>query len=312
VRGHLWTIRPWLVHELKPTSPPPCVAWTTVLSDDRRGQVRLHGRLARRDGARELLIIVHGLGGSSAAYYTVAAARAAERAGMDSLRVDLRGAPLDGEDLYNAALTADLRAAVSSEALAAYDALYLLGYSLGGHLALRYATEQIDPRVRSVAAVCPPVDLDRAATAIDARERWVYRRHVLSGLKAAYAALVARRPEPGLPSLSEARAIDRLRSWDDRIVARRFGFRSAEHYYADASVAPRLGALARPALLVAATDDPMIPPNAVRPALAGTHERLDVRWIDGGHVGFPPRVDLGLPGETGLEAQVVTWLREAG
>jgi predicted alpha/beta-fold hydrolase len=96
-------------------------------------------------------------------------------------------------------------------------------------------------------------------------------------------------------------------------VAPRYGFRSAEHYYAEASVAPRLGSLARPALLVAALDDPMIPPEVLRPALSQEYPLLDVRWLEqGGHVGFPDTIDLGLGGELGLEAQALRWLRKAG
>jgi predicted alpha/beta-fold hydrolase len=311
--GHVWTIRPWLVQQVRPTLPPPSTAWTTVVSDARRGPVRLSGWHARRAAAREIVVVVHGLGGSSAAYYVAAAARAADRAGLDSLRLDLRGAPCDGEDLYNAGLTEDVRAAIASEALAPYDKVYVLGYSMGGHIALRYATEAIDPRVRAVAAVCPPVDLDRSASALDELERWVYRHHVLEGLKAMYRAVVARRADPALPSLAEVRAIDRLRTWDDRVVAPRYGFRSAEHYYAEASVAPRLGSLARPALLVAALSDPMIPPEVLRPALSQEYPLLDVRWLgEGGHVGFPNTIDLGLGGELGLEAQTMRWLRKAG
>ncbi len=232
---------------------------------------------------------------------------------MACLRLDLRGAPGDGEDLYNAGLTADLHAALASEALAPYERLYVLGYSLGGHLTLRHATEEADPRVRAVAAVCPPLDLALSADAIDHPARWVYRRHVLSGLKAHYAAVARRRPQGGLPTLAEARAIDRVRTWDERIIAPRFGFRSAAHYYAETSVAPRLARLARPALLIVATGDPMVLEETVRPALEGAHEKLDVRWIhEGGHVGFPGSVDLGMGGETGMEAQVMRWLRKAG
>ncbi len=307
VGGHLWTIRPWLQHAIRPAQPPASVPWTTTLDDPRAGTVRLHGRLTARPGAREICVVVHGLGGSSATHYTIAAARAVDAAGMACLRLDLRGAPGDGEDLYNAGLTADVRAAVASPALTPYEAIYVLGYSL------RYATEDVDPRLRAVAAVCPPIDLARGAEAIDHPARWVYRRHVLSGLKDHYAAVIARRPLAGLPSIAEARGIDSIRVWDERIVAPRFGYRSAAHYYAEATVAPRLGRLARPALAVVAPFDPMIPEETVRPALSGGHAMLDVRWIhEGGHVGFPGSVDLGMGGETGVEAQVVRWLRKAG
>jgi predicted alpha/beta-fold hydrolase len=312
LQGHAWTLRPWLAHQLRPEAAPAAVPWTTVVRDARLGDVALHGWLADREDARAIVLLVHGLGGSSDAQYVRAAARAADRAGMASLRLDLRGAPGDGEDLYNAGLTEDLRAALASPAFARFDRVHVLGYSLGGHLTLLHATEAQDRRVRSVAAVCPPVDLDRSAAAMDEPGRWVYRQHVLGGLKAAYAAFARRRPGLGLPSIAAARRIGKLRTWDDHIIAPRFGFRSAEHYYATSSVAPRLGKLACPTLVVNALHDPMIPEDTVRPTLGRAHPRLDVRWIaSGGHVGFPADLDLGLGGETGLEPQIMRWLTVA-
>jgi hypothetical protein len=312
--GHLWTLRPWLAHQLRPARPPASEPWSAIVDDDVVGSVRIHGRLTAIAGAREGIVLVHGLGGSSDAHYMITAARAAAAAGLTTLRLDLRGAGGTGEDLYNAGLTADLRAAIASPALAACESIVVLGFSLGGHIALRYATEDVDPRVRAVAAVCPPIDLERSAAAIDQPERWVYRRHVLVSLKEMAAAVLARstRGHRALPSMREVRSIARLRDWDEQVIAPRFGFRSAEHYYAEQSVAPRLHRLAVPALLVAATGDPMIPPDTVRPALAHRFPQLDVRWLDvGGHVGFPAELDLGLGGDLGLEPQVVRWLRKA-
>jgi predicted alpha/beta-fold hydrolase len=150
--------------------------------------------------------------------------------------------------------------------------------------------------------------------ALDMRERWIYRQHVLGALKEGYAAIFARRGAAlSLPPLAEARDIEHLRAWDDRIIAPRFGFRSAEHYYAEVSAGPRLARLGRPALLVEANDDPMILADTVRPTLREELPLLDVRWMEeGGHVGFPASLDLGLGGELGLEHQIVRWLRRAG
>ena len=83
-------------------------------------------------------------------------------AGMSCLRLNLRGADLEGEDFYHAGLTADLHAALADPALERYERVHLLGYSLGGHVVLRWATESGDARVRSVAAICPPLDLEGA------------------------------------------------------------------------------------------------------------------------------------------------------
>ena len=200
LEGHLWTVRPWLAHRLRPRKPPPSIAWSTSVQDPTLGLVRLRGRLTQRPGARSLVVLVHGLGGDSSSYYVLAAANAAEQAGLSSLRLDLRGADGEGHDFYNAGLTADLRAAIGSEALAGHDTILVLGFSLGGHLTLRYATEAaLDPRVRAVAAVCPPIDLDRTAEAIDQPRAWVYRRHVLDSLKQLYAAVSAHRARRGTP-----------------------------------------------------------------------------------------------------------------
>ena len=310
LHGHLWTLRPWFLHKLRPEAPPASVPWSTVLDDPAIGPVRITGQLTREPGARAIAIIVHGLGGDVSSHYLPPAASAAQRAGLASLRLNMRGAEGSGEDVYHAGLTADLRAAIASPELREFEAIDLLGYYMGGHLSLRYATEEVDPRVRAVAAVCPPIDLDRGAAAMDRPERWVYRRNILVALKAAYAAVAARRSMPA--PIAVARAIGTLREWDARVIAPRFGFRSPEHYYAEASVGPRLGRLALPSLLVATEADPMIPADTVLPSLAGEPPLLDVRWIEGGHVGFPGALELGMGGETGLDPQIFRWLRAAG
>jgi len=77
-------------------------------------------------------------------------------------------------------------------------------------------------------------------------------------------------------------------------------------------VAPRLAKVRVPSLLLEAEADPMVPPDAVRPAIEAARRAplLDVRWLaDGGHVGFPARTDLGFGGPYGLEPQIVEWLR---
>lgn len=308
VAGHYWTIAPLAAHTLRPRPAPPSRSFWATVEDPKVGAVRLSGRLRDRPGDA-LVVLIHGLGGDVGSHYLLEAARAAEDAGLSSLRLNLRGADRTGEDFYHAALTADLHAAIASPELARYERLYLLGYSLGGHLALRCATEPLDPRVRAVAAICPPLDLAVGAHAIDEPRRAVYRRHVLTALQEIYAA-VARRREVPLP-VPLARRIRKLREWDQRVVAPRFGFDSVAHYYHEASVAPRLTHLTVPALVVEARHDPMVPEATVLPALERISPMLDARWIErGGHVGFPASATLGVPGPPGIEGQALAWLRQ--
>lgn len=313
---HLWTIAPRLGHALRPSRAPEARPWETVIEDPKIGPVRLTGRLREAPGSEELLVLVHGLGGCTDSHYMIRGALAAEAAGLSCLRVNLRGADRLGEDYYHAGLTADLHAALASADLERYRRIHVLGYSLGGHVVLRLATEPGDPRLAAVAAVCSPVDLTLSAGEIDAPGLTLYRRYLLRSLAAIYLAVAARRPAASLPfpveRLGEIRLI---RQWDDKIVAPRHGFAGAADYYARASVAPRLRDLRVPALLLNSDCDPMVPARGVRPALETVSPRLRVAWVRGGHVAFSRRLNIGLGGlggGEGMDAQVIGWLRRAG
>jgi len=312
VRGHLWTIAPRLRHRFRPASLPESRPWETVIQDPKMGPVRLTGRLREVPGSEEILVLIHGLGGCTDSHYLSGGVAAAEAAGISCLRLNLRGSDRRGEDFYHAGLTADLHAALASEELRRYRRIQALGYSLGGHLALKLGTEPGDPRLAAVAALCSPLDLALSQKEIDAPHLWIYRRYLLRSLNGIYAQVVAHHPQGALPlPVAEAARIRSLREWDDRVVAPRHGFTGAADYYARASVAPLLSDLRVPALLVHSEWDPMVPARAVRAALQSiTAPRLEVRWIPGGgHVAFPRGTDAGLGEGSGVDAQVVGWLR---
>jgi predicted alpha/beta-fold hydrolase len=309
--GHLWTIAPRLRHAVRPDPGPESRPWETVVDDPRIGPVRLTGRLREVPGAEEMVVLVHGLGGCTESHYMPRGAFAAERAGLSSLRLNLRGSDRNGDDYYHAGLTADVHAALASPELQPYRRIYAIGYSMGGHVVLRLAAEPADPRLAAVAAICAPVDLARSQQEIDTPALWLYRHYLLINLSQMYRAVAARRPvDYPVERLGE---INTFREWDNRIVAPRHGFADAADYYARASVAPRLGALHIPALLLNSELDPMVPARSVRPALAGASPLLTVRWVrGGGHVYFPQKIKAGLEAAgaaEGIDAQAIAWLR---
>jgi len=297
--GHFWTIAPRLRHSLRPGVAPEAGAWETSLEDPVTGRVPVTGWLRERPGD-EIVVLVHGLGGSTESHYMVRGAHSAEAAGLSCLRLNLRGCDRQSHDFFHAGLTADIHAALASEKLGRYRRIYVIGYSLGGHVALRLASEEIDSRVAGVAAVCAPLDLSLSQRAIDAPVRWPYRRYLLNSLVDSFAAVAARRPQA--LTAGEVARIRTIREWDDRVVAPRHGFADADDYYARASVAPRLGELRVPALLLNSEGDPMVPARPVRAVLRGPVPRLEVRWVaGGGHVAFPRSLDV--------DPQVLAWLR---
>jgi uncharacterized protein len=309
--SHGRTVGPRLLDSLRPPGCPATEPWACTVADPRWGAVRLAGRLRRLPGSRALVLLVHGLGGGSDSAYVRRGAQAAEAAGLSCLRIDLRGADLSGEDFYHGGLGSDLAAALASPGLAEYESFYLLGYSLGGHLALRHAADGAHPRLRAVAAICAPLELEPAQRAIDRPGRWPYRSYLLRRLKKAAVAIARRRPLPA--PLATVMAARTLWQWDASTVVPRFGFADVEDYYRQASVGPLLPRLTLPALLVACPEDPMVPYAAVAPAARRAGDALEVRWIDhGGHPGFPRALDLGVDAPPGIAAQVLGWLLRAG
>jgi len=319
--GHFWTVAPHLRHALRRPQLPDAVPWSTVVDDPRLGPVMAGGDLRHTPGADTLLVIIHGLGGTPHSGYVMAAARDAHSEGLATLCLALRGADHAGEDIYHSGLTDDLHQLVADPALDRYQHIAVLGFSVGGHVALHFAHEQsgvegsnractYEPsgRVLAVATVCPPIALQPALDHIDRAQCSIYRRHVMRGLFRQYRAVAARRDMRF--SLETVTAARTLREWDARTAVPRFGFESPEHYYEVQSVAPYLPRLTVPTLLVAAETDPMVPGHVIRDHLPKPGQgSLEVRWLPrGGHLGAPARADLGLGSRRGLVPQVVHWL----
>jgi uncharacterized protein len=307
VSAHLWTVLPALRGELIPAPMPAAQRFQAVVDDPVAGQVQLSGLYMDQPGSDTLAVLIHGLGGHCMSPYVRTAARASVGSGLSTLCLSMRGADGSGEDILHGGLTEDIRAALASPRLARYRRVVLLGFSVGGHLALKAALDHVDPRLSAVAAICPPLDLDVATVAFDHPSRRLYRTHIFAALNRTYDRAAARRPF--LTPASIVRKARSCREQDALTVTPRFGFRSVEEYYERESVATRIHQLAIPSLLVSARYDPMVPACTVWPAIGEASSALSVRWADkGGHIYFPSDLDLGFGGPLGLEAQVLSWL----
>jgi predicted alpha/beta-fold hydrolase len=307
LRGHAWTIAPPLREMLvRRTRAPAATAWSTTVVDPWRGEVPLNGALRVPPEAKDLCVLVHGLCGNHDSYYVRQAAAALHARGLATLSLSLRGADRSGADVYHAGLTVDLETALRSDALAPFAAVHLLGFSIGGHYVLRWALQPTDARVRSVAAVCAPLDLASVQRCNDARRSAFYRHYVLGGLKEIHAACAQR--GRGVADHRRVQRVRTFRGFDELVVVPRFGFHSVDDYYDSQSVGPRAGELRVPSLLVLSDGDPMVPPRVVAPWLPATGGALTVRRTEhGGHLGFPRGLDLGLGADHGLHGQVAAF-----
>lgn len=278
-----------------------------ILDDPTVGAVEIQGRYRPKEGSDTLVVVVHGLGGHAHSAYMIDASRAVEAAGHSCLRLGLRGAAGSGEDFYHAGLTDDLLAALDHPDFARYDNLVIIGFSLGGHVALRTAVEGANDRLRAVAAICPPLDLAAGQAWLDAPARKIYREYILRELRAMYREVAQRGRAP--TPMQRIEQVRTLREWDALTVVPRFGFDDVDDYYDSMSVGSQLRELSVPTLLVVSRHDPMIPAGSIEPLVAAEPSELQMCWADnGGHVFFPPAVDLGLGRPQAVVPQALAWL----
>ncbi len=281
----------------------------TRVTDAEFGTVQLSGIYGETPGASTLAIVIHGHAGNAGKPYCHRAALAARLCGFSSLRISMRGADLKGEDIYHGGLTGDIAAFAAEERFSRYRNIVLIGYSLGGHVAIRAALEEIVPRLRAIVAISPPLDIPGAVDALDSPERSLYRHYMLAGMRKIHGAAAARNRAPEPARL--VRMATTFRRMDELTVVRRFGFRAVDHYYDEIDLKHRLSEVRPPVLVVASNHDPVIPPAVIRGAIRGASHSITTRWIDGGgHLYFPRNIDLGFgAAPAGLEPQIMNWAR---
>jgi predicted alpha/beta-fold hydrolase len=255
--------------------------------------VRLLLRASFQPGPRAAapaLVLIHGLGGWDGAKYGLATGALAWTRGWHVIRMNMRGA---GDSmglsavLYNAGLDGDL-VAVLARLAGETQQLAVVGFSLGANLALLTAGRSrasLPAGLLGVVGVSPPLDLAACASRLDAPMNAPYQIYFMSGLRRAY-----RERQQARPDLYEAGreiGLKSVRAYDEAITAPYGGFRDAADYYTRSSAGPHLEAIDRPALVIAAEDDPMIPSESIRrwPLPTSGHVQREI-LPTGGHVGF--------------------------
>ena len=246
----------------------------------------------RGDSAERLVIITHGLEGSSQAKYVQGMAAAATRRGWDTLAWSFRGCGGEMNRLpsfYHSGKTEDLELIIR-HALRAHPAkrISLIGFSLGGNLTLKYVGERgmaIHPEIDSAVAFSVPCELACSSRKLAEPQNQIYLERFLKTLREKVIS-----KQETFPDLIDARGVERIRTFaefDDRFTAPLHGFRDAEDYWQRSSCRRVLEGIAIPSLLVTAANDPILGPECYphREARESSSLHFEVPAA-GGHVGF--------------------------
>jgi len=238
------------------------------------------------------VIIVHGLEGSVESQYVIGTGSKAWTTGMSVVRMNMRNCG-DTETLtptlYHSGLSADLgavtKALIEEEGL---QRISIVGFSMGGNLALKLAGEWSDhtpKEVKAFATVSPAMDLAASADALHSWRNWLYEQRFLRGLRKRYQRKAMLFPE--VYDLAHLRRFASIREFDHEITARYEGFAGADDYYDRAAAARVLEQIRIPTLVLHAEDDPFIRIlSETRAKLEGNPAIRFIETRNGGHCAF--------------------------
>ncbi len=239
-----------------------------------------------------ILMVLHGLEGSSRSRYVLSLLAAAEREGWRGIGVNFRfcsGEPNRLLRSYHGGETSDLTWIVQRViAENPGSPILLAGASLGANVVLKYLGEQgegLPSSIRAAVAISTPFDLALSVRTLEQGFSRIYMRGIVRSLKAK--AKIKLRMYPGFVDERKLEAVRTLAQFDDLVTAPVHGFRDADDYWRHSSSIRFLPAIRRPTLLISAQDDPFFPGGSLPAAEAEANPFLTAEFtVRGGHVGF--------------------------
>ncbi len=241
------------------------------------------------DADAPLLVLLHGLEGSSESSYARMMMQFALDAGWAGVVLHFRGCGGSSNRLprrYHAGDTGDVRVFLTRlRERFPQRTLLAVGYSLGGNVLLKLLGERREADLLDAAVgVSVPYDLNDSARALSLGASRFYQRFLLGNMRRAMTAKY--RPEFAPFDWHGAMAAVTFREFDDLVTAPLHGFRDVDDYYGKSSCKQYLPGIRIPTLLLGAIDDPFLLPESY-PAAGEVAASVKRQFTPhGGHVGF--------------------------
>ncbi len=244
-------------------------------------------------GSKTLVVLIHGLEGSSESKYMITAVNELNQEGYDAVSFNLRGC--SGEDnlllsTYHSGKTEDVDFVIQY-LIEHYDYqnIVIVGYSLGGNLTLKYMGEYaktMSDKVKLAVAVSVPIDLTSSGKVMSHLKNKLYMDEFLKTLRIKVLQKALKFPEYKVDK-NELLKAKVFRDFDALYTAPVFGFSSPEDYWEKASSKPYLMSIEKPTLLITALDDPFLAKECYPYEEASAAKSFFLETTRyGGHVGF--------------------------
>ncbi len=311
--GHLQTLYPALVRKI---SSPKLRRERLITPDNDFIDIDWCG-----EGKQPLIILLHGLTGSSQSVYIKGLQHTLLQQGFRSVALNFRGC--SGELNYSARCyhsgeTEDIHFLYQTLRQREPDTPFaMVGFSLGGNVLLKWLGEQGSQlSLFAAIAVSVPLVLSNCATKLDNGFSRIYRKNLLSELKSfvkakqRYLEKLGKLQEAGkIEQLGDLTAIKSFWQYDDKVVAKLHGFKNVHDYYQRSSSRQFLKSIAISTLLIQAIDDPFMTED-VLPGLDELSSSIHLEITrGGGHVGFISGQNLFKPAYW-LEQRIPEFLKQ--
>ena len=242
------------------------------------------------NGSRKIVILCHGLEGSSDSKYIQATAKLLSLNGYSVAAMNYRFC--SGEInrqlvTYHSGKTDDLHNVINF-VLPNYDSVYLVGFSLGGNLILKYNGDglfSLSPKIKANVAISVPVDLKGSSISLKRCENVLYRWRFLRTLSKKMH--LKHQQFPNELDVVPLKKVKNLTDFDDFFTSKINGFKDAEDYYLKASSKQFIPNISKPTLLINALDDPFLSESCFPISEANENSNFFLMTpFHGGHVGF--------------------------
>jgi uncharacterized protein len=245
-----------------------------------------------KNKSTKLVIISHGLEGSSERHYSKGMAKYFFQRGWDAIAWNCRGCSGEINRLprfYHHGATEDLKAVVDHAIqLGRYTSIALVGISMGGSMTLKYLGEQsnqLHPSIKKAATFSVPCDLGSGAAELDKPNKKFYLQRFLKKLSKKIEA--KSKVYPQMVSHEGFDKIKSFRQFDDRYTAPLHGFVGAQDFYQRTSALNFIPSITTSVLIANALNDPFLPDACYPYEIAKNHPYVFLEIpATGGHVGF--------------------------
>ena len=238
----------------------------------------------------KLVILLHGLEGSSSSQYINGMARLMHLNQYSVAAINFRSCSGEmnlNQEMYHSGFTKDLHHFLQLKSTN-YHSIYICGFSLGGNVVMKYAGDQkytLSEKIKAIAGISVPCDLKGGSYMLKKWYNYIYEQRFLATLLEKVKMKQQLMPEK--IDISNIHRVKSLWDFDDYFTAGLHGFENAEDYYKQCSSLQFLSNITIPSLMINALDDTFLPDSAYPVHIAENSHFLHLSTPKhGGHVGF--------------------------